>query len=122
MREAVMEVVRRSFRPEFINRIDELVVFHSLKTEQIRAIAELQIEFLRQRLVEQDLNLVMSTRALDRIGEAGFDPVYGARPLKRTIQTLIETPAIWRYIQGLLSIEIDSKPEEMDRLERRLIQ
>jgi ATP-dependent Clp protease ATP-binding subunit ClpB len=98
MREAVMEVVRHSFRPEFINRIDELVVFHSLKTEQIRAIAELQIEFLRQRLVEQDLDLVMSTRALDRLGETGFDPVYGARPLKRAIQTLIETP----LAQGLL--------------------
>ena len=98
MREAVMEVVRRSFRPEFINRIDELVVFHSLKTEQIRAIAELQIEFLRQRLVEQDLNLVLSTRALDRLAETGFDPVYGARPLKRAIQTLIETP----LAQGLL--------------------
>ena len=107
MREAVMEVVRRSFRPEFINRIDELVVFHSLKTEQIRAIAELQIEFLRQRLVEQDLNLVMSTRALDRIGEAGFDPVYGARPLKRTIQTLIETP----LAQGLL--EDNFRPGEV---------
>ncbi|MFP6682059.1 MAG: AAA family ATPase, partial [Gammaproteobacteria bacterium] len=107
MREAVMEVVRRSFRPEFINRIDELVVFHSLKTEQIRAIAELQIEFLRQRLVEQDLNLVMSTRALDRIGEAGFDPVYGARPLKRAIQTLIETP----LAQGLL--EDNFRPGEM---------
>ena len=97
-REAVMDVVRQSFRPEFINRIDELVVFHSLKKEQIRAIAELQIEFLRQRLIEQDLNLVMSTRALDRLGDAGFDPVYGARPLKRAIQSLIETP----LAQGLL--------------------
>ena len=98
MREAVMEVVRHSFRPEFINRIDELVVFHSLKQEQIRTIAELQIEFLRQRLVEQDLNLEMSVCALDRLGETGFDPVYGARPLKRAIQTLIETP----LAQGLL--------------------
>ncbi len=100
MREAVMEVVRSSFRPEFINRIDELVVFHSLKQEQIRAIAELQIEFLRQRLIEQDLNLELSMRALDRLGETGFDPVYGARPLKRAIQTLIETPLAQGLLEG----------------------
>ena len=100
MRAAVMEVVRHSFRPEFINRIDELVVFHSLKHAQIRAIAELQIEFLRQRLIEQDLNLELSMRALDRLGDTGFDPVYGARPLKRAIQTLIETPLAQGLLEG----------------------
>ena len=100
MREAVMEVVRQSFRPEFINRIDELVVFHSLRKEQIRAIAALQIELLRQRLIEQDLNLVLSMRALDRLGETGFDPVYGARPLKRAIQSVIETPLAQGLLEG----------------------
>jgi len=100
MREAVMQVVRRSFRPEFINRIDEAVVFHSLKQAQIRAIAEFQIEFLRQRLVEQDLDLALSKRALDRLGETGFDPVYGARPLKRAIQSLIETPLAKGMLEG----------------------
>jgi len=100
MREAVMEVVRASFRPEFINRIDEAVVFHSLKQEQIRAIAELQVEFLRQRLAEQDLELSLSVTALDRLGNAGFDPVYGARPLKRAVQTLIETPLAQALLEG----------------------
>ncbi len=100
MREAVMQVVRSSFRPEFINRIDEVVVFHSLKKAQIRAIAEFQIEFLRQRLVEQDLDLTLSKRALDRLGETGFDPVYGARPLKRAIQSLIETPLAKGMLEG----------------------
>jgi ATP-dependent Clp protease ATP-binding subunit ClpB len=100
MREAVMEVVRASFRPEFINRIDEAVVFHSLKQEQIRAIAELQVEFLRQRLAEQDLELSLSVAALDRLGNAGFDPVYGARPLKRAVQTLIETPLAQALLEG----------------------
>lgn len=92
MRDAVMDVVRGHFRPEFINRIDEAVVFHGLKQAEIRAIAELQIDFLRERLAEQNLELSLSTAALDRLGAAGFDPVYGARPLKRSIQQLIETP------------------------------
>jgi ATP-dependent Clp protease ATP-binding subunit ClpB len=95
-----MDIVRQSFRPEFVNRIDEVVVFHSLKKEQIRAIAELQIEFLSRRLAEQDLRLVMSTDALDRLGETGFDPVYGARPLKRAIQTFIETPLAQALLEG----------------------
>ena len=100
MRGAVMDIVRQSFRSEFVNRIDEVVVFHSLKKEQIRAIAELQIEFLSRRLAEQDLRLVMSTDALDRLGETGFDPVYGARPLKRAIQTFIETPLAQALLEG----------------------
>ena len=114
MREAVMQVVRRSFRPEFINRIDEAVVFHSLRKEQIRAIAEFQIEFLRQRLIEQEMDLTLSTRALDRLGETGFDPVYGARPLKRAIQSLIETPLAKGMLEGkfrpgeLIHVDVDN--------------
>ena len=100
MRTAVMEIVRQHFRPEFVNRIDEVVVFHSLRKAQIRAIAELQIEFLRQRLAEQDLVLLMSTSALDQLGETGFDPVYGARPLKRAIQLLLETPLAQALLEG----------------------
>lgn len=92
MVKAVMETVSHHFRPEFINRIDETVVFHSLQKEQIRAIADVQIEHLRKRLKEQDLNLDISAAALDKLGEAGFDPVYGARPLKRAIQQYLETP------------------------------
>jgi ATP-dependent Clp protease ATP-binding subunit ClpB len=100
MRDAVMDVVRSHFRPEFINRIDEAVVFHSLRKEQIRAIAEFQIALLRKRLAEQDLDITLSVAALDRLGDAGFDPVYGARPLKRAVQTLIETPLAQALLQG----------------------
>ncbi|MBI5618517.1 MAG: ATP-dependent chaperone ClpB [Gammaproteobacteria bacterium] len=100
MRDQVMDVVRHSFRPEFINRIDEVVVFHSLKKEQIRAIAEVQIGLLRQRLREQRIELEVSVAAMDRLGEAGFDPVYGARPLKRAVQTLLETPLAQALLEG----------------------
>ncbi|MDA0822454.1 MAG: ATP-dependent chaperone ClpB [Proteobacteria bacterium] len=100
MREAVMEVVRGHFRPEFINRIDEAVVFHSLRKEQIRHIAELQIQLLRERLAAQELELELSIPALDLLGEVGFDPVYGARPLKRAVQALIETPLAQLLLEG----------------------
>ena len=100
MCDAVMEVVRQSFRPEFVNRIDEVVVFHALKQAQIRAIAEIQIDGLRRRLAEQDLRLTLSTKALDRLGNVGFDPIYGARPLKRAIQTLLESPLADALLAG----------------------
>ena len=116
MRAAVMEVVRQSFRPEFVNRIDEVVVFHSLKKAQIRAIAELQIESLRARLSEQDLALTITPQALDRLGETGFDPVYGARPLKRAIQTVIETPLAQALLEGKFlpgsEIHVDITPDD----------
>jgi ATP-dependent Clp protease ATP-binding subunit ClpB len=92
MKKAVMETVAHSFRPEFINRIDEVVVFHSLEREQIRAIAELQLEQLKRRLRDQNIDLMVSRQVLDKLTRAGFDPVYGARPLKRSIQTHLETP------------------------------
>ncbi len=97
---AVMGIVTNHFRPEFINRIDESVVFHSLAKEHIREIAEVQIQQLRKRLREQGIDLEVSTRALDKLGEAGFDPVYGARPLKRTVQTLLETPMAQSLLAG----------------------
>jgi ATP-dependent Clp protease ATP-binding subunit ClpB len=97
---AVMGAVSQHFRPEFINRLDEIVVFHGLEQAQIRAIADLQVERLRQRLAAQDIALEVSLEALDRLGEAGFDPVYGARPLKRAIQTLLETPLAEALLAG----------------------
>jgi ATP-dependent Clp protease ATP-binding subunit ClpB len=100
MRDAVMEVVRRHFRPEFINRIDEVVVFHGLRQAQIRAIAEVQVALLRQRLAEQRIGLEISVAAVDKLGEAGFDPVYGARPLKRAIQAHLETPLAQALLEG----------------------
>jgi ATP-dependent Clp protease ATP-binding subunit ClpB len=92
MKSAVMDIVGQHFRPEFINRIDDAVVFHSLERTQIRAIADLQVDYLRKRLQAQNINLVINELALDNLGEAGFDPVYGARPLKRAIQQALENP------------------------------
>ncbi|MCC6709443.1 MAG: ATP-dependent chaperone ClpB [Gammaproteobacteria bacterium] len=100
MKSAVMGVVGNHFRPEFINRIDEVVVFHALEKAQIRAIAEVQIAGLKQRLAQMDLTLEVTTAALDKLGEAGFDPVYGARPLKRAIQNLLETPLAEALLKG----------------------
>ncbi|MBL1320099.1 MAG: ATP-dependent chaperone ClpB [Methylophaga sp.] len=90
MKSAVMEIVGQHFRPEFINRVDDVVVFHPLQREQIHAIAKIQLEHLHQRLAERDMSLDVSDEALDLIAEAGFDPVYGARPLKRVIQQQLE--------------------------------
>jgi ATP-dependent Clp protease ATP-binding subunit ClpB len=100
MKAAVMEVVGGHFRPEFINRIDDVVVFHPLGREEIRAIAGLQIEILRHRLLEREIILEITDAALDMIGEAGFDPVYGARPLKRTIQNQLENPLAQEILAG----------------------
>jgi ATP-dependent Clp protease ATP-binding subunit ClpB len=100
MKSAVLEIVSGHFRPEFINRIDEVVVFHPLGREQIRAIADIQIDWLRRRLADRGLGLEVSTAALDRLGEAGFDPVYGARPLKRAIQQQLENPLAQQILAG----------------------
>jgi len=111
MKAAVMEVVGQHFRPEFINRVDETVVFHSLGREQIRKITEIQIGYLRRRLVEREMDLQVSEAALDRLGEAGFDPVYGARPLKRAIQQQLENPLAQEILAGRFGggdvIEVD---------------
>ena len=100
MKEAVMQVVTQHFRPEFINRVDEIVVFHSLGREQIRSIVDIQLGRLRQRLAERDITLKLDDDARDKIGEAGFDTVYGARPLKRAIQSQIENPLAQRILKG----------------------
>ncbi|MBK1674829.1 ATP-dependent chaperone ClpB [Ectothiorhodospira shaposhnikovii] len=100
MKAAVMEVVGTHFRPEFINRVDEVVVFHPLGRDQIRAITTIQLEYLRRRLADRDLRLTVSEAALDRLGEAGFDPVYGARPLKRAIQQQLENPLAQHILRG----------------------
>ncbi|HCS91991.1 MAG: ATP-dependent chaperone ClpB [Thiohalocapsa sp. PB-PSB1] len=100
MKDAVMEIVRQAFRPEFINRLDEIVVFHPLDENQIRAIARIQIRYLQQRLAERDIRLEISDAALDLLGEAGFDPVYGARPLKRAIRAQLENPLAQEILSG----------------------
>lgn len=100
MKADVMEVVGGYFRPEFINRIDDIVVFHPLGKAQIRAIAGIQLEGLRGRLANAELGLEVSVDVLDMIGEAGFDPVFGARPLKRVIQQRIENPLSQKILKG----------------------
>jgi ATP-dependent Clp protease ATP-binding subunit ClpB len=118
MKNAVMEVVGQHFRPEFINRVDETVVFHPLGKTEIRSIAEIQLANLRKRLEERDMELELSTEALDRIGEAGFDPVYGARPLKRAIQHQIEDPLAQKILGGEFGpgdiISIDASPDGLE--------
>ncbi|MGR9012676.1 MAG: ATP-dependent chaperone ClpB [Gammaproteobacteria bacterium] len=100
MKSSVMEIVNTKFRPEFINRIDEAVVFHSLGRGQIRAISGIQIEYLRKRLLDREIGFEITEEALDLLGEAGFDPVYGARPMKRAIQQQLENPLAQDILAG----------------------
>ncbi|MFT5425831.1 MAG: ATP-dependent Clp protease ATP-binding subunit ClpB [Gammaproteobacteria bacterium] len=100
MKNTVMNVVSSHFRPEFINRIDDIVVFHALQKDEVREIANIQIDELRKRLDDLDLKLQVSTAALDLLGASGFDPVYGARPLKRVIQNQLETPLAKEILSG----------------------
>jgi ATP-dependent Clp protease ATP-binding subunit ClpB len=100
MKQAVMEIVRGHFRPEFINRVDDIVVFHPLAREQLHSIAAMQVRALRERLRARDMDLELSDKALDHLAAAGFDPVYGARPLKRAIQSEIENPLALEILNG----------------------
>ena len=103
MKAAVMEVVSQHFRPEFINRIDDIVVFHPLVREQLHRIAMIQVQYLRERLQARDMDLRLTDQALDRLAQAGFDPVYGARPLKRAIQQSVENPLAQEILAGKFS-------------------
>ncbi len=100
LKEKVMNVLINEFRPEFINRIDETVVFHPLANEHIKEIADIQLSKLRERLTQMGYLLEISDAALDRIAASGFDPVYGARPLKRAIQQTIENPLAQKLLNG----------------------
>jgi ATP-dependent Clp protease ATP-binding subunit ClpB len=100
MKSAVMEVVGSHFRPEFINRVDDVVVFHPLSREHIRMIVDIQLGYLHDRLAERDMRIQLSAAARDRLADAGFDPVYGARPLKRAIQQQVENPLAQEILQG----------------------
>jgi ATP-dependent Clp protease ATP-binding subunit ClpB len=100
MKAEVMEIVGQHFRPEFINRVDDVVVFHPLEAEHIRKIVDIQLEYLRRRLREREIGLVLDPGARDRLAQAGFDPVYGARPLKRAIQQQLENPLAQRILRG----------------------
>ncbi len=100
IKDTVMGEVRKHFRPEFINRIDEIVVFHALDNSQIQAIAKIQLKRLEQRLAAQDMKLDVSDAALAEVAKVGFDPLYGARPLKRAIQQQIENPVARLVLEG----------------------
>ena len=100
MKQAVMEVVGSHFRPEFVNRIDDLVVFHPLGREHIRRIVDIQLGYLHDRLADRDIRIHLSDAARDRLADAGFDPVYGARPLKRAIQQQVENPLAQEILKG----------------------
>jgi ATP-dependent Clp protease ATP-binding subunit ClpB len=100
MKTDVMEIVGQHFRPEFLNRIDDVVVFHPLQKEQIRQIVDIQLDYLRRRLRDRDIELAVEDSALERLADAGFDPVYGARPLKRAIQQQLENPLAQRILSG----------------------
>jgi ATP-dependent Clp protease ATP-binding subunit ClpB len=103
MKASVLGVVQAHFRPEFINRLDELVVFRPLDKTQIRAIAKIQLAWLEKRLAERQLKLTVSDEALALLGNIGFDPVYGARPLKRAIQQQLENPLARQLLAGEFS-------------------
>jgi ATP-dependent Clp protease ATP-binding subunit ClpB len=114
---AVMAEVRGHFRPEFINRIDEIVVFHGLDDKNIGQIAKIQLSILRQRLQRMDMELDVTENALQKIAEAGYDPVYGARPLKRAIQQQIENPLSKQILEGRFgpkdTIRVDAKGNDL---------
>ncbi|MBS7327295.1 MAG: ATP-dependent chaperone ClpB [Oxalobacter sp.] len=100
IKDAVMGEVQQHFRPEFINRIDEIVVFHALDDKNIGSIARIQLDLLNKRLVAMDMSLEISDAALHKIADAGFDPLFGARPLKRAVQNLIENPLSKEILEG----------------------
>ncbi len=100
MRRRVMEAMRNSFRPEFLNRVDELIIFHSLQKSELREIVKLQVERLRTRLGDRKMSLKLSDSALDFLAEVGYDPVFGARPLKRAIQRELETQIAKAILRG----------------------
>ncbi|HSG66977.1 MAG TPA: AAA family ATPase, partial [Gammaproteobacteria bacterium] len=100
MKTAVMEIVTQQFRPEFVNRIDDVVVFHPLDAAHLRKIVDIQLGYLYARLAERDMSLSLDEAARDKLAAAGFDPVYGARPLKRAIQQQLENPLAQRILAG----------------------
>jgi len=122
MRDRVMETMRISFRPEFLNRIDEIIIFRSLQKSELRQIVKLQIGRLEQRLSDRKMSLQISELALDFIAEVGYDPVYGARPLKRIIQRELETQIAKRILRGefnngdTINVDIENERLAFDRL------
>jgi ATP-dependent Clp protease ATP-binding subunit ClpB len=112
-----VDSMREVFRPEFLNRIDEVVEFHALSKEQLADIVELQLRRLRERMAERGLGLELTDAAKEQLVEAGWDPTYGARPLKRAIQRLVENPLALRLLEGEFAegdtVRVDAKDGEL---------
>jgi ATP-dependent Clp protease ATP-binding subunit ClpB len=119
MREKVMDSVRSTFKPEFLNRVDEIIIFHSLQKEAIKAIIEIQLRFVNKRLAEKKCALVLSDAAKELLVEQGFDPVYGARPLKRALQHSILDPLALKLLNGdfvegdCIAVDVDPQSQEI---------
>jgi len=103
VREAVIQVLREHFKPEFLNRIDDIVIFHRLSREQITRIIDVQLERLRAMLHERNISLELEDSARELLAREGYDPNFGARPLKRAIQTLIQNPLAMKLLRGEIS-------------------
>ncbi|MCY4642099.1 MAG: ATP-dependent chaperone ClpB [Gammaproteobacteria bacterium] len=118
MKTAVMEIVNARLRPELINRIDDIIVFHSLAKKHIRSIAEIQLAQLQKRVIDREIRLVFSDSALAKLADAGFDPVYGARPLKRAIQEMVGNPLAQALLAGEIQpgqmVQIDVKGDRLN--------
>jgi len=99
MRRRVLDALRAHFKPEFLNRVDEVIIFHALTLENIKEIVEIQLRNLRKRLAERKISLVLTDRAKEFLAKEGFDPVYGARPLKRAIQRFIQDPLALKLLE-----------------------
>jgi ATP-dependent Clp protease ATP-binding subunit ClpB len=114
-----MDAVRAHFKPEFLNRVDELIIFHSLGLEQIKAIVEIQIKKLEKRLLERRIQLKMTEKAKEWLAREGFDPAYGARPLKRVIQKEIQDKLAMKILEGkfkegsTITADMDEKKGEL---------
>ena len=125
IRAAVMDEVQRSFRPEFINRLDEIVVFHRLGREDLAKIVEIQLRGLVQRLARRDVTLELTPAARELLGELGWDPQYGARPLKRAIQKYVEDPLATQLLGGEFgpgdAVVVDRGPNSQLRIDRKMV-
>jgi ATP-dependent Clp protease ATP-binding subunit ClpB len=117
VRDAVMTVLRDHFRPEFLNRVDEIIVFKALTQEQLGAIVDIQLQRLQKRLDERKMSLVVTDAARKMLIERGWDPAYGARPLKRAIQRMVQDPLAMMLLEGKFSegdtVEVDAKGGEL---------
>jgi ATP-dependent Clp protease ATP-binding subunit ClpB len=118
VREAVTQVLREHFKPEFLNRIDDIVIFHSLSRDQIAQIIDVQLERLRAMLHERNVSLKLEPSARELLAREGYDPNFGARPLKRAIQTLIQNPLAMKLLRGEISsgqtVTVSARDGEME--------